>query len=562
MKNHLFSLPILLVFTLLSMPSSLLGQKCQTSEKRASRIAQNPKIAVAMNQINQHTEDWIATQQESVQIRAVETVPVVVHVVWLNSSENISEAQIMSQIDVLNEDFRKLNSNASTTPAAFAAIAADVEIEFCLAKIDPNGNPTNGITRTQTTINEIGETEFFYSTTGGGHDPWDNTKYINIWICNQEAGSLGFATPPGTADPPESDGVVIPSVYFGTIGTAANSAPNHLGRTATHEIGHYFNLEHIWGPGNGGCNEDDFVSDTPNQDVESGGCPTFPFTDNCTSSGSGINFQNYLDYSDDDCMTMFTEGQKMRMLAALNGPRASLLNSNVCVEVPCTTFGIFYIDTDGDGFGDNNDTGTQYCIGDEPSGYVANNVDCDDNNNNTDLFVNGNPIVSDLYEWQNIFSIGFVAAAPVGTAPVEFEGYYQVVLEPGFQAIEGSDFTGRIASGCPTSVPLIDNTEEDVWAIEKEESIITSTENQLRIFPNPLQNETTFEYALGQASVVNIVIVDAQGSLIERPLSNQYKDAGVYNLRYNADQLNDGIYMILLSTEKGILTKRMVVVRE
>ena len=336
MKNHLFSLAILLVITLLSMPSSLLGQKCQTSEKRAARIAQNPEIAVAMNQINQQTEDWITAQQVSVQMRAVETVPVVVHVVWLDNSENISEAQIMSQIDVLNEDFRKLNSNASTTPAAFAAVAADVEIEFCLAKFDPNGNPTNGITRTQTTIDEIGETEFFYSTTGGGHDPWDNTKYINIWICNQEEGSLGFATPPGTADPPESDGVVIPSVYFGTIGTAANSAPNHLGRTATHEMGHYFNLEHIWGPGDGGCNEDDFVSDTPNQDFESEGCSTFPFTDNCTSGGNGINFQNFLDYSDDDCMTMFTEGQKMRMLAALNGPRASLLNSNVCDAMVAT----------------------------------------------------------------------------------------------------------------------------------------------------------------------------------------------------------------------------------
>ncbi len=330
MKKPILYLTLILTATSFLIPSSLLGQKCQTSEKRAERISQNPDIVTEINQINQFTEQWIATQEASAQARTVVTVPVVVHVVWLENSENISEAQIMSQIDVLNEDFRQLNSNFSSTPAAFQAIAADVEIEFCLADTDPDGNPTNGITRTQTTIDEIGETESFYSTSAGGHDPWDNTQYINIWVCNQEPGSLGFATPPGTAEPPESDGVVIPSVYFGTIGTAANSTPNHLGRTATHEMGHYFNLEHLWGPEYGGCDEDDFVSDTPNQDTESGGCPSFPFTDYCTTSGNGINFQNFLDYADDDCMTMFTEGQKMRMLAAINGPRASLLNSTAC----------------------------------------------------------------------------------------------------------------------------------------------------------------------------------------------------------------------------------------
>ncbi len=336
MKNPILSSIITFLIALLFMPSFLFGQACQTSHKRTARIAQHPEILEDMNQINHFTEEWISAQQMTAQVRELVTVPVVVHVVWLENDENISEAQIMSQIDVLNEDFRKLNANFSTTPAAFQAIAADVEIEFCLASIDPNGNPTNGITRTQTNIQEIGETESFYDSSAGGHDPWDNTQYINIWVCNQEEGSLGFATPPGTAFPEESDGVVIPSVYFGTIGTAANSVPNHLGRTATHEMGHYFNLEHIWGPGDGGCNEDDFIADTPSQEFESGGCPNFPFTDGCTPNGNGINFQNYLDYSDDDCMTMFTEGQKMRMLAALNGPRASLLTSNGCNAMVAT----------------------------------------------------------------------------------------------------------------------------------------------------------------------------------------------------------------------------------
>ncbi len=326
----------LLLLVLLTLPFSLWGQKCQMTEKRIAAFDKNPELVLEANRINQFTERWIEENRDLTQSRAVVTMPVVVHVLYLNSAENISEAQINSQIDVLNADYRKLNSNFSSTPNAFQGIAADVEVEFCLASLDPNGNITNGITRTQTTINEIGETSSFYSTAAGGHDPWDNTKYINIWVCNQSDGSLGFATPPGVADPPESDGLCIPSVYFGTIGTAANSQPNHLGRTATHEMGHYFNLEHIWGPEYGGCDEDDFVNDTPNQDTESGGCPTFPNTDYCTTGGNGINFNNYLDYSDDDCMTMFTEGQKMRMLAAINGPRASLLNSVGCSGMVAT----------------------------------------------------------------------------------------------------------------------------------------------------------------------------------------------------------------------------------
>lgn len=343
MNKRIFFLTGVFLITMLSMPLSVFGQKCQTSHKRAARIAEHPEIATEMNRINQFTAEWIETQQASADLRDIVTVPIVVHIVWLESSENISEAQVMSQLEVLNADFRKLNANFSTTPAAFQAIAADVEIEFCLASVDPNGNPTSGITRTQTTIEEIGETNDFFNTAAGGHDPWDNTKYINIWICNQEDGSLGFATPPGTAVPSESDGVVIPSIYFGTIGTAANSVPNHLGRTCTHEMGHYFNLEHVWGPGDGGCSEDDFVSDTPSQDIESEDCPSFPYTDNCTSGGNGINFQNYLDYSNDECMSMFTEGQKVRMLAALNGPRVSLLTSNACGAMVATddvnTFG-------------------------------------------------------------------------------------------------------------------------------------------------------------------------------------------------------------------------------
>lgn len=334
MKNIIL---LFFVLGLLCFSHSSNAQRCKTNEIRQKNIKNNPSILESINHINQFTEDWIRNNASNIHDRSTVILPVVVHIIWRTNEENISDAQIQSQMDVLNEDFRKLNANFSSTPPPFQVIGADIEVEFCLASIDPDGNPTNGITRTQTDTDNIGETEDWFDDAFGGKSPWDNTQYINIWVCDiGDDGTLGFATPPGTADPAESDGLVIGHQFFGKIGTAANSVPNHLGRTTTHEMGHYLNLEHVWGPGNGGCNEDDFVTDTPSQFTESGGCPSFPHFDNCTSSGDGIMYNNYMDYADDDCMTMFTEGQKMRMLAALNGPRSGLLDSQGCSDMTST----------------------------------------------------------------------------------------------------------------------------------------------------------------------------------------------------------------------------------
>ena len=305
------------------------SEKCHTTELRKQHIKENPSILEKIREIEAFTKKFTTEYNKlGINSRSVVTLPVVFHIVYSSASENISEAQILSQMTVLNEDFRKLNSNFSSTPQAFQPLAADCELEFCLATLDPDGNESSGITRTSTTVSEIGNTNDWSSTAAGGKDAWDVTKYINIWVCSIDGGNtLGFATLPGTAVPSESDGLVIDPLFVGTTGTV--SAPNNLGRTVTHEMGHYFNLEHVWGE-NGGCGDDDFVTDTPNQDLESEGCPTFPLTDNCTTGGDGIMYCNYMDYVDDDCMTMFSKGQKVRMLAALNGPRSLLLTTNVC----------------------------------------------------------------------------------------------------------------------------------------------------------------------------------------------------------------------------------------
>jgi hypothetical protein len=252
----------------------------------------------------------------------------VVHVVYYNSTQNISDAQIQSQIDVLNEDFRNLNADKTNRPSLFAGLAADVQIQFCLAKRTPSGASTTGIVRKQTTVNGFStDDKVKYSSTGGS-DIWDRNKYLNIWVCALTGGTLGYAQFPG--GPAATDGVVIDYRYFGRTGTVV--APYNKGRTATHEVGHWLNLRHIWGDANCG---NDYVSDTPTQQAANYGCPTFP-KPSCGNTSD--MFMNYMDYVDDACMNMFTAGQSSRMnaLFASGGSRVSLLTSDGCTPPSST----------------------------------------------------------------------------------------------------------------------------------------------------------------------------------------------------------------------------------
>lgn len=266
--------------------------------------------------------------------RIVITIPVVVHImhagVAIGTYPNITDAQVMSQIDVLNKDFRKLNSDTNLVPAVWKSIAADCEIQFCLATVDPSGNPTTGIDRvdrgagyTWTSANQA---------TSKSSTIWNRNNYLNLWVVEFGTGytsTLGYAIGPG--GPATSDGVVIDAKYFGTSGTVVS--PYNKGRTATHEIGHWLGLDHIWGDDGTACSGTDGISDTPNQAGQNFGCPTYPKTDACTGSSPGVMFMNYMDYTDDGCMYMFTAGQKARMVSVLNSTRASIKTSTACGSV-------------------------------------------------------------------------------------------------------------------------------------------------------------------------------------------------------------------------------------
>ncbi len=258
-------------------------------------------------------------------------IPVVVHVVWREAKQNIPDAQIQSQIDVLNKDFRKLNSDVSQVPPVWSDLAADLGIEFFLATKDPDGNPTSGITRTHTSVASFSDNDSVKSRATGGKDAWPSDRYLNIWVCQLGGGLLGYAQFPG--GPTETDGVVILHSAFGTTVTTSDSE-NHYnkGRTATHEIGHWLNLYHIWGDDGTGCSGSDMVDDTPNQGGPNYESPVFPHI-SCNNEPNGDMFMNYMDYVYDDDMFMFTQGQAIRINACLEGPRSSFLTAAPDPEV-------------------------------------------------------------------------------------------------------------------------------------------------------------------------------------------------------------------------------------
>jgi hypothetical protein len=249
-------------------------------------------------------------------------IPVVVHVVWHTERENIDDAQVHSQIDVLNADFRARNADVAGVPAVWRQLVADARVEFALATVDPTGAATGGITRTRTGVPAFGADDAVKSTATGGVDAWPADRYLNVWVCQLGDGLLGYAQFPG--GPARTDGVVLLHSAVGTVGTAA--APFDRGRTATHEVGHWLNLRHIWGDDGDGCSGTDFVDDTPNQAAPNYGAPTFP-TLSCENGPDGDMFMNYMDYTDDRAMVMFTVGQLQRMDACLAGPRAGLVTS-------------------------------------------------------------------------------------------------------------------------------------------------------------------------------------------------------------------------------------------
>ncbi|MBK9637756.1 MAG: T9SS type A sorting domain-containing protein [Bacteroidetes bacterium] len=329
--KKMFKLVLLAAMVLTGGVQAQSIRNCGTMQHLHEMQKNDPATIQRMQNAERETEKWINNNSAN-KAAAVVTIPVVIHVVYNTASQNISDAQINSQMSILNADFRKLNSDISLLPAVFSGLAADCEIQFCLAQRDPSGNATNGIVRKSTTVTSFSSNDNIKRNANGGSDAWPSASYLNIWVGNLSGGLLGYAQfPGGTAS---TDGVVILHSGFGNTGTAAY--PFNKGRTATHEIGHWLNLRHIWGDASCG---NDQVTDTPTQQTSNFGCPSFPHV-TCSNGPNGDLHMNYMDYTDDACMYMFTAGQKTRMLASLNTTRASLLSSLGCVPPSTGSCGV------------------------------------------------------------------------------------------------------------------------------------------------------------------------------------------------------------------------------
>ena len=293
-------------------------RQCGAMQEYERLLEEEPSFRANQARAEEFTARAIASGLADRATRKVIRIPTVVHVVYRMDKENITKAQIDSQIKVLNRDFGATNTDIGSVPTPWKGLVLDAKIQFALATRDPNGKQTNGITRTKTDRVQFGAGNDVKTKSGGGTAAWPASRYLNIWVCNLGGGLLGYAQFPG--GPARTDGVVILHRAFGTSGTV--QAPFDRGRTATHEVGHWLNLRHIWGD-TIDCSGGDRCPDTPNAEGPNYGKPTFPHV-TCQNGPNGDMFMNYMDYVDDAAMFMFTAGQVTRMNATLAGPRKQL----------------------------------------------------------------------------------------------------------------------------------------------------------------------------------------------------------------------------------------------
>jgi len=306
--------------------------KCGSFDYRVEQLRVHPELSTVVDGIERFTK----RQQQSPSVGVTGetpqsatsapsptliTIPVVVHVLYNTASQNISNAQIEAQIAVLNNDYQKLNPDTVRIPSYYSPLAANSGYKFILAGIDPRGNVTTGIVRTHTDATIFTFNDDMKSSTTGGDDAWDGDQYLNIWVCNLQGGTLGYSSIVGGDK--AVDGVVVLYTAFGIGGTA--QAPFNEGRTCTHEVGHWLNLIHTWGDAYCG---DDQVADTPPQQQADYGNPNGIII-SCGNTPYGNMYMNYMDFTDDIGMHMFTYGQRdrMRALFAPGGYRYPLLTS-------------------------------------------------------------------------------------------------------------------------------------------------------------------------------------------------------------------------------------------
>jgi hypothetical protein len=315
---------------LILIPFLCLLFSCVHNEQPPCDVVTNDSMNVRMDSMEVKVNSFLAKKQATI-ISGMVVIPVVFHVLYNQPVQNISDAQLMSQIDVLNKDYSATNTDITSVPAAFKPLIGNAGFQFVLAKRTPDGKPMlpNGIIRKATAVTSFSSDGSVCLSSMGGDDAWNTSQYLNIWVC-QKSGAAGYSAYPWSGNP-QTDGIIMGYNYVGTVGVFTNNWSYLLGRTLTHEVGHWFGLVHIFGIGN--CT-DDLVADTPIMTGSSGGGLCHSFTPDCANSPNGSIVNDYMDYDNDGCRFFFTQGQCTRMRGYLNTARIGLLTSSGATS-PC-----------------------------------------------------------------------------------------------------------------------------------------------------------------------------------------------------------------------------------
>ena len=493
--------------------------RCATDEVMAARAAENPNYEQAVQAAFDYAKQKAAEQASLRQMtEEILRIPVVVHIVYQNSEENLSNAVIQSQIDVLNQDFRRQNPDAFEVRPYFEPCAGDVGIEFYLATEDPNGNATTGVTRTQGNPGFFGFnplSDNIKSTSSGGKDGWNSDKYLNIWTGRLGLGVLGYAYPPegapnwpsGSFETFEKAGVVVDYRAFGVDNPAATSqflSAISEGRTATHEVGHYLGLRHIWG--DGACGEDDGISDTPKASAASSGCSTSQNT--CADSyipctGENIDYpdmiENFMDYS--SCSRMFTLEQIGVMRAVLLNLRSGLLGTTC--EAPINL---------------------------SESNSTANGITL-----NWDA-------VAGATEYQ---VAGRVQGGNWKVFPVQTANFK--TFTNGLQA--GTTYEWTVRAKCGAWTDWRQPVRSFTAGSGKNANLTTS--NTLNIYPNPFSERANISFEVATAGNTSVEIYGLNGSHITTIFDGKTEANMPYTIDFEANTLENGMYIAKMTMADG-----------
>lgn len=572
--------------------------KCGNDLVQQEAILANPDYARELENYLREELPRLAESANARNVTALISIPVVVHVIHggeaVGNGSNISVSRIVSQLEILNEDYRRLNDDASNTPSSFASVAADVEIEFCLAKVDPNGNTTDGITRDQ--YSNVSSINFIENNIKPATS-WDSDRYLNIWTLDMPSSNIvGYAyLPTSTMVGSIQDGVVINYLNFGFINSG------NRGRTATHEVGHYLGLQHPWGANdsNGnpiGCTSDDGVSDTPNSDGPYYGCPN-----SGASCGSNDMFMNYMDYVDDYCMNIFTSGQKNIMQNVLTGIRSPLANNaSAACQFSCLNLAA------------GNDLEMGFESNQSFSGWIVENANNDNRSwtvteNSTDDWGPNNGSGLAVYLWNSAAAADDYLFTPCfqvvegHTYELRFAyacgsddtGLFPERFEVGFSAQQSSDdfFTigdSWIFDPVNNDYPNYENasllfianssgsvslgfhafSDADQYALQIDDIQIIdlgmgspattlSLDQSFELYPNPNQGQFTVDLAFEEAQKeINLKVYDVLGQEV---LTQSLKRVQNEQVQVNLTDVNTGIYFVSIQTGKNTITRRVVI---